>query len=615
MGNMASLRFADISSPNLNKGVSKCDDTCYIASYDKANNGDCEDGGTGASEADCEYGTDCTDCKTKSDYGDRYVCRPGTEKRSTTSAFVFKTIGPYCFFCGPGTYTNKTGPRGCVPCATGAYADEDGSTSCTQCPMGRYSGAQGSRSKDQCFQCPAGKHSISTGATSSASCTSCVVGKFSNETGMSECFTCAIGKSSNPPFRECSSLCPKGKYGMFDENKQIPVCANCTRGRYSSAFGASSNGTCAPCPPGQHGTGAGRVSFESGCRECSSGTFSKVVGAPDCKTCPAGKASATGQPVCISCLPGTKLVAGKCEACPVGTYSGILAATTCTSCPAGKFQDESGQLACKDGRCGTGTWGTGQASCADCPRNCNNCSRGTYNPSIGMALATDCLQCPLARYGATQGAKDLRSGCLLCPEGTFGETAGLLTSTCSGLCPLGTYSIPGLTQCLNCSARQFSNVLGSKSCTSCPEHETSDEGASACECEAGYYRSTAGKRCFPCPDDLDCSKKGSTLANVKLRPNTWRASITDNDFLTCPVNGTCIGGTDQGDYCLEGHHGPLCGICNHNYTRFQNAAPCTSCPKDMGLAIFWTILAVLLCAAALGLFLVVNRQVNAILAP
>ena len=39
-----------------------CSDSCDSSSYDRAFNGECEDGGPGYSSSGCEYGTDCTDC-------------------------------------------------------------------------------------------------------------------------------------------------------------------------------------------------------------------------------------------------------------------------------------------------------------------------------------------------------------------------------------------------------------------------------------------------------------------------------------------------------------------------------------------------------------------------
>jgi hypothetical protein len=419
--------------------------------------------------------------------------------------------------------------------------------------------------------CPVGTYS----GVSAATCTSCEAGKYQPEKGSSSCISCL-----------------PGTYGTETKQTMATVaCHACTPGKYSAALGAPDAAICNPCAAGKYGSESGMASSDAGCALCAVHTY--------------------------------------------GPSSGASSSAACQVCAQGFYQDEPGQVSCKDAKCGTGEWGTGLSSCADCPRSCTACPPGTYNPSVGVGEITGCIDCPLARYGTKSGAKDLESGCLICWNGTYGNERGLSTPMCSGLCPVGTYSIPGLTQCLNCSVRQFSNAPGSASCTSCPEHETSEEGASACECEEGYYRTTSPTSggggsggggggsgggglaggggvggCIPCPDGLNCTEKGSTLANANLQPDTWRQSSTDRDFLACPVIGTCMGGSDVDDYCRPGHPGPLCAVCDHNYTRLQTTARCTQCPVDMSLALFWTFLALLACVGVLAVFLLVNRKVR-----
>ena len=131
-----------------------------------------------------------------------------------------------------------------------------------------------------------------------------------------------------------------------------------------------------------------------------------------------------------------------------------------------------------------------------------------------------------------------------------------------------------------------------------------------CKCESRLYRpsTTAGAPCIPCPDKLNCLAEGTTLATANLQPNTWRASNDDDAFLACPVNGTCVGGVDADHYCLAGHHGPLCAICNDNFTRPTNSVPCASCPEDMAAAVGWSIASLIICAGLLVLFLIINRR-------
>ena len=41
----------------------------------------------------------------------------------------------FCYKCGEGYYSNKTGATGCIECDDGYIADEEGCTSCSSCPV------------------------------------------------------------------------------------------------------------------------------------------------------------------------------------------------------------------------------------------------------------------------------------------------------------------------------------------------------------------------------------------------------------------------------------------------------------------------------------------------
>ena len=80
-------------------------------------------------------------------------------------------------------------------------------------------------------------------------------------------------------------------------------------GKWSTASGATSEGTCQKCLAGTYVEVEGSDSA-SDCRACSSGTFSTVVGATSsssCQQCPAGKYKAVaGAGACDSCPPGER---------------------------------------------------------------------------------------------------------------------------------------------------------------------------------------------------------------------------------------------------------------------------------------------------------------------
>ena len=240
--------------------------------------------------------------------------------------------------------------------------------------------------------------------------------------------------------------------------------------------------------------------------------------------------------------------------------------------------------------------------------------------------------CPAGRWGATQGATAF-DACNICRGGTFSNTSGAITPLCSGMCPPGKYSDDGYAQCVVCGQGKFQTKSNETRCESCPNRETSDEGASSCECEPKYYRAASDEGCFPCPESINCDEKGSMLESLQIKPGYWRADNGTMSLLRCPVEGACVGsvvGSSVGKslngsiiisnttnssnaticvngLCLCGQRGPLCAICDENYTRFSANSLCTKCPENLGVSIFFSVLFTLLAAACLWLFLWISR--------
>jgi hypothetical protein len=128
---------------------------------------------------------------------------------------------------------------------------------------------------------------------------------------------------------------------------------------------------------------------------------------------------------------------------------------------------------------------------------------------------------------------------------------------------------------------------------------------------------------------MDCSAPGSTVASLKIESGFWRADDGTMSLLPCPVSEACVGsnvlvGGSNGSIgnntnssnatlcvnnglCKCGQRGPLCAICDHNYTRFSAKSLCTKCPESLAVSIFWSVLITLLAAACLWLFLRISR--------
>ncbi|KAJ8614274.1 hypothetical protein CTAYLR_001146 [Chrysophaeum taylorii] len=84
---------------------------------------------------------------------------------------------------------------------------------------------------------------------------------------------------------------------------------------------------------------------------------------------------------------------------------------------------------------------------------CEDCPRGRYGESEGLASQSCTAECPLGTYRDRTGAKS-SDDCLSCPPGKYGNRKGLTTRDCSGDCPAGKYSsvwaLTTPTECQSC---------------------------------------------------------------------------------------------------------------------------------------------------------------------
>ena len=227
-----------------------------------------------------------------------------------------------------------------------------------------------------------------------------------------------------------------------------------------------------------------------------------------------------------------------------------------------------------------------------------------------MGSADNCLTCPEGRYSNMPGATRLKD-CALCPGGKFGNTVGLTSAGCDGDCPRGQYSSGGAAACTACSAGFFANQSSTRKCQSCPKHETSLPPAPhECVCGSGFYRATRSAGCVQCPDALNClnNAESNGIDQLSLETGWWRASSSDREFLRCPVESACAGGTNASNYCSIGHTGPLCAVCAAGYTRWSSSVQCYPCPVDRAASIGAAIASLLGILVLLGLCVVLNRR-------
>uniref|UniRef100_A0A8D2Q1E1 Sushi, von Willebrand factor type A, EGF and pentraxin domain containing 1 n=1 Tax=Varanus komodoensis TaxID=61221 RepID=A0A8D2Q1E1_VARKO len=183
----------------------------------------------------------------------------------------------------------------------------------------------------------------------------------------------------------------------------------------------------------------------------------------------------------LFCRPGSILRGRMCVNCPLGTYYS-LEHHACESCWIGSYQDEEGQLECKNCPSATYTEYLHSRSVSECKAQCKP---GTYSPN-GLEI---CESCPLGKYQPTTGSKN----CISCPENMSTVKRGAVDiSACGVPCPAGEFSRSGLMPCHPCPRDYYQPDPGKSYCLSCPFYGTT---------------TMTGARSI-----TDCSSFGSTFA-------------------------------------------------------------------------------------------------------
>ena len=179
-------------------------------------------------------------------------------------------------------------------------------------------------------------------------------------------FTADVGRTS-----ECDP-CPSGKKAPLGSI----VCSVCGAGRYTGT-----NGNCVDCPVGF----AQPDQDQSSCLLCGTGRFSESseLGAASCTKCDPGK---------FGEVPGT------CTACSIGFYSDGKGAKSCNGCSQGQKWISTNQP-CQN--CDLGKRGTNLNVNGGIPGNCTICKLGTYQDDKGQVV---CKDCKVDRFGTIDGA-------------------------------------------------------------------------------------------------------------------------------------------------------------------------------------------------------------------
>ncbi|MBN3306145.1 SVEP1 protein, partial [Amia calva] len=195
--------------------------------------------------------------------------------------------------------------------------------------------------------------------------------------------------------------------------------------------------------------------------------------------------SLESQKASLFCRPGSVLKGRMCVNCPVGTYFS-LEYSTCESCWIGSYQDEEGQMECKNCPSGFSTVYMHSRSAAECKEQCKP---GSFSVN---GLET-CESCPLGTHQSEFGSKV----CLACPGDMSTVNRGAVDVTeCGVLCPAGQFSRTGLHPCYPCPRDYYQPDDGRSYCLSCPFYGTTTiTGATAIQDCSTFFESKEPLKC------------------------------------------------------------------------------------------------------------------------
>eukprot|EP00741_Cyanophora_paradoxa_P013280 tig00000178_g12823.t1 len=173
--------------------------------------------------------------------------------------------------------------------------------------------------------------------------------------------------------------------------------------------------------------------------------------------------------------------------------------------------------------------------------------------------------------------------CVDLPAGRYSPREGLLLDEDAELCPSGTFSGAGATECTTCSAGTSSD-LGASACYDCPQHT---------------FAMKAGDPCTPCAENLFTPSAKWTFQCVPCFPGTYLQRVP-LACVSCPSNKYSMGGAldscsscSNGSYptpdltncapCAPGTHQPAelrpCEAClPGTWAEAEHFGPCNTCP-------------------------------------
>lgn len=298
--------------------------------------------------------------------------------------------------------------------------------------------------------------------------------------------------------------CPAGSYNS-EPGDQV-TCTACPAGA-TTLPGATDPAECL-CPAGTSATGLVEGSeYALACEACAADSYKTVASnTAECLPCAAHSTAPAGATEPCLCAPGYTRESGgsgACAACPDDTVKTEVGDGACTPCPAYMSVYAEPALECL---CDAGAYYDAAGTCTPCGANETSALNSTGNASCVCASG----------YQGTTGA------CVACPAGKFSAQTweGLLPDLACSDCVANTTSDAGADACvcaagfgwdidyqtcLACAAGTAKAGLGNEPCEPCAANEYSLEGATACSaCPAGATSPPES----PSPENCSCAAGG-----------------------------------------------------------------------------------------------------------
>ena len=221
------------------------------------------------------------------------------------------------------------------------------------------------------------------------------------------------------------------------------------------------------------------------------------------------------------------------------------------------------------------------------PGVCTNCGTDTYSTAVA-AISDPCVGCPLYTQSAVASGAITKCRCNAGYTGPDGVV-------CTG-CVAGKYKTAvGSVVCSNCAVNTFSTAVNKPdaSCTTClsvtagPSQSVSGSALQTdCKCNMGYSGSN-GSTCIACPRGAFKPSVGD--ATCSLCPtNTYQPELARTasvDCLGCPDNALSLENSNEltDCECKSGYLGANGGGCTQCYAGkfkpLQGPQPCDLCPN------------------------------------